>query len=123
MIKSTWTVSSALFIATLIASAVLPAPVSATIASKPSAALISQGKSIAASNCAKCHGADLKGMQGFSPSITASGETKQYTAALFQRMLAKDVDQHGQPLQKPMSSIHLPAVPALAVYTYLKTLK
>jgi mono/diheme cytochrome c family protein len=123
MIRLTVTVPTALLAAAIAATAFTPMPVRATMAAKPSAALISEGKAIAASNCAKCHGTDLAGMEGFTPKLTPTGPMRHYTtAALFERMLAKGVDEKDQPLAKPMSSIRLPAPKAAAVYAYLKTL-
>lgn len=73
--------------------------------------------------CTGCHGKDLTGSKGFSPSIRASGELKHYTKAQFERLMKTGVTNDGGMVRKPMRVFHYTNKEADLLYTYLKSLK
>lgn len=95
----------------------------------PSANL-KQGQRIYQTNCAACHGAKAQG--GVGPKL--SGDAANWSAALFQRSLLKDIDDKGKMLKAPMpfwgkvgfagDKGKAPSKPEMvALQSYLKTLK
>lgn len=89
-----------------------------------SAALVVAGKGIAESNgCNGCHSATYAGKKGFSPSIRASGVTKQYKLATFERVMNTGVTEDGGHVEKPMPVYHMPAAKSAPLYAFLESLK
>ena len=90
-----------------------------------STALIAHGKSIAESNgCNSCHGATYAGKKGFSPSIRATGVTKQYTSAKFVRLIHTGITEDGGHVHKPMPVYaKMPAKDSAALYAFLMAQK
>lgn len=96
-------------------------PTKATATSK---AEIAKGKTLIASlRCNTCHGADLKGKKGFSPSLRPTGPIRHYNSATWARLLNVGLDEKGKPVHKPMPTFHLDKPKSAAIYAYLKTLK
>lgn len=90
----------------------------------PSAALISQGKTISESNgCNSCHGATYTGKPGFSPSIRANGVTKEYTLATWERVMNSGVTNDGGHVRRPMPVYHMPPAKSAPLYAFLKSQK
>jgi len=117
--RATAVVSTALLgFVVLIAS--LTTPSGASI--KPAPSLTSQGKTLVVAKCAKCHGTDEDGIQGFSPGITTKHELRHYTKPLFERLMKTGLDNDGKKVRKPMPIFGFPASKADAIYAYLKTL-
>ena len=96
-------------------------------AKKPAAsptAQIAAGKALAESNgCNGCHSATYAGKQGFSPSIRATGVTKKYTLATWERMMDTGVTEDGGHVQKPMPVYHMPAAKSAPLYAFLMSQK
>jgi hypothetical protein len=90
-------------------------------APKNDAALVAKGQELTA-RC-RCHGPDLNGREGRTPSLHASGALAQYNEDTFVRLMTQGVDEEGKPIGPPMNNIKLEAADAKAVYAYLKTLK
>ena len=62
-----------------------------------------QGKALIGQfGCNRCHGADLAGKQGFSPSIRPSGSLKEYKQASFVHMLLTGITPDGSHVRPPM---------------------
>jgi len=99
----------------------------AKAAKKPAAspaAQIAVGKAISEQNgCNGCHTATYAGKKGFSPSIRASGVTKQYTLATWERVMNTGVTEDGGHVQKPMPVYHMPAAKSAPLYAFLKSQK
>jgi len=96
-------------------------------AKKPAAspaAQIALGKTVSEQNgCSSCHAANYGGKKGFSPSIRASGVTKQYTLATWERVMNTGVTEDGGHVQKPMPVYHMPAAKSAPLYAFLKSQK
>ncbi len=96
-------------------------------AKKPAAspaAQIAAGKVTAETNgCNGCHAATYAGKKGFSPSIRATGVTKQYTLATWERVMDTGVTEDGGHVQKPMPVYHMPAAKSTPLYAFLKSQK
>ena len=78
---------------------------------------------IASLRCNTCHGADLKGKKGFSPSLHPTGPIRHYNSATWARLLDTGVTDDGKKVEKPMPVFHLSKTKSAAIYAYLKTLK
>ncbi|WP_202630369.1 cytochrome c [Deinococcus alpinitundrae] len=76
----------------LLVSAMLLASVSAE------ATNLKNGQTIYQTNCAACHGTRAQG--GVGPKLI--GDAANWSAAIFQRALLKDVDDKGKKLKAPM---------------------
>lgn len=85
---------------------------------------VAKGKTLASKyRCNSCHGADLAGKKGFSPSLHASGALKEYDAKTWARVLDTGVTNDGGKLKPPMPVYHMKAADSAALYAYFKTLK
>jgi cytochrome c553 len=92
-------------------------------AASSSAAMISQGKALAAQyRCGGCHGADLKGKPGGAPNIHVTGALHDYTQAQFVTLLDTGKMNNGRQLSG-MPVLHMPAAKSKAIFAYLKSLK
>lgn len=88
------------------------------------AQLASEGKRIVQQKgCNGCHGANLSGKKGFSPSIRRGGVLDQYNSKTFARLMDVGITEDGGKVEKPMPVYHLKAHQSAAIYAYLKTLK
>ena len=52
--------------------------------------------------CSGCHGPDLAGRPGFSPSLHQSGSLKEYKQASFVHMLLTGITPDGSHVKPPM---------------------
>jgi len=88
-------------------------------------ASIAKGKAlIAAKRCNMCHGANLAGFPGRSPSLHPGMPMNHYNKALFERLMSKGLDEEGKKVGPPMDKVcTLTAAQGDALYAYLKTLK
>lgn len=92
--------------------------------SQMNAALITQGKALAAAKrCNTCHTATYAGKKGFSPSLHASGVLREYNPKTFVRVMSTGVTNDGGHVHAPMPVYHLKAAQSSALYAYFKTLK
>ncbi|TSA86693.1 cytochrome c [Deinococcus detaillensis] len=78
----------------------LPILAAAALLSSAAAASadLKQGQSIYQTNCAACHGAKAQG--GLGPKL--SGEAANWSAAIFQRALLKNINDNGKMFKAPM---------------------
>ena len=93
---------------------------------KTNPAQIAQGKALASSlqpPCTGCHGADLAGKKGFSPSLHTSGVLREYNPITWARVMDTGVTNDGGHVKRPMPVYHLKAAQSNALYAYFKTLK
>lgn len=95
------------------------------LAPHPASAMqVAHGKALVGGNgCASCHGANLAGRKGFSPSLHTTGVLKEYNAATFARVMNTGETNDGGYVKKPMPVYHLKSADGTAIYAYLKTLK
>ena len=101
-----------------------PGKMAPKLAASP-AAQIAHGKAVAESNgCNSCHGATYTGKKGFSPSIRATGVTKQYTSAKFVRLIHTGITEDGGHVHKPMPVYaKMPTKDSTALYSFLMAQK
>ena len=89
-----------------------------------SAAQAMQGKALVTKMCAGCHGADLAGRKGRSPSIRAShGPMQHYTKKQFERLMDSGITDDGKKVMPYMPAFKMSAAKADSIYAYLKTQK
>ena len=86
---------------------------------------ISQGKSLVSQyRCTGCHGANLAGRQGFSPSIKRTGALHDYTQAQFIKLMHTGITNDGTHVRKPMPVYtKMPTPQAISIFAYLRSLK
>ncbi len=84
-----------------------------------------QGKALVSKyGCTRCHGANLAGKQGFSPSIKRTGALHDYTQAQFLTLMHKGIQNDGSHVRKPMPVYaQMPTGQAVSVFAYLRSLK
>ena len=88
------------------------------------AAAVSHGKALVSQyKCNTCHGPDLAGKQGFSPSLKPAGVLKEYDTKTWARVLDTGVTNDGGKVRNPMPVYHMKAADADAIFAYCKTLK
>jgi mono/diheme cytochrome c family protein len=87
--------------------------------------LVGTGKMlISKDHCNACHSADLKGKQGFSPSLTPTGPMRHYTKKTFEVFMATGKMDDGKLVGQPMLKVcKVKAADSDAMYAYLKTVK
>jgi len=117
--------STAAFVMTVVAASLSPAPAASKMGTtKSQLKVIATGKKIATAKCIMCHGANLEGKGKMAPPLKGKGPMRHYTTAkLFERLMAKGLDEKAKPVRPPMNRIHLAKADADAVYAYLKTVK
>ena len=88
----------------------------ATTASAP--ALLTQYR------CNGCHGANLAGKAGFSPSIKGTGALHDYTQAQFITLMHTGMQNDGKHVHRPMPVYaQMPTAQAVTIFKYLKAQK
>jgi mono/diheme cytochrome c family protein len=93
-------------------------------AAGPSPATIATGKSLITQYaCNSCHGKDLLGKPGFSPSLHASGVLKKYNPTTWARVLNTGVTYNGGKVKSPMPVEGMSKTNSLAIWACLETLK
>jgi cytochrome c553 len=73
--------------------------------------------------CMRCHGPELSGKPGRTPSLRSSGVLKHYTKKQFERVMATGMTNDGGMVWKSMPVFHWKADQADQAYAYLKKLK
>jgi mono/diheme cytochrome c family protein len=100
------------------------APSHPAAAAQANGSQVAQGKTFVTHyRCNTCHGADLAGKKGFSPSLHASGVLREYNPTTWKRVLDTGITNDGGKVHPPMPVYHLKAADSLPIYAYLKTLK
>ena len=96
-----------------------PAP-----APPPASRQIAAGKALVEKHgCNTCHGADLAGKKGFSPSLRARGVLKEYNSKTWANLLNTGVTHDSGKVRPPMPVYHLKAADSAAILAYLETQK
>jgi len=90
---------------------------------KAQATMILVTKPAQISKCTGCHGADLKGRKGFSPSLTKSGVLKEYTKKSFELVMKSGKTPSGSLVMSPMPIYDFSPGVADQIYKYLNTQK
>ncbi len=81
-------------------------------------ALISQYR------CTGCHGSNLAGRAGFSPSIRKTGALHDYTKAQFITLMHTGMQNDGSHVRRPMPVYaKMPTPQAVSIFAYLTSLK
>ena len=89
----------------------------------PPTPTFSAGKHLVAKyKCNTCHGADLKGKPGKTPSLRVSGITGHYNIVSWQTVLNTGDTKKGGKVTPPMPVYHMSAKDATDIYAYLYSL-
>jgi hypothetical protein len=109
--------ATAVLAAVTVSAALTPTAGNRAVAATPTATEPAQLQSC------RCHGPDLGGKPGKTPSLHASGILKQYSKAAFEKVMDTGTRPDGTPVEGHMPVFHWSASKADEAYAYLKTLK